>query len=308
MKRFLSRKIFGIVVSIISLFIVFFAQLALFDKYPAYHDVLRHLYYIPIILSAFFLGWPGGVAFAILASAGSAFHIMMKGNVVFLDIVLQTGIFCLLGTLIGLLSESERKKTRLLEKSRLDFFKALAHLLDKRDTYTEGHSHRVAHISREIGNAIGLNRDMLDNLYQAALLHDIGKIGIDDAILKKETPLTRDEYQTIQTHTVIGESVLKGIEIMEDMIPAIKYHHERFDGEGYPDKLKGDYIPFFARILSIADAFDAMTSQRVYNNRKSYADALLEIENCSGKQFDAKIVEYFRPIIEQGKLRQNVEF
>lgn len=190
MKVFFSRKIFGVAVSISSLSIVFFAQLALLDKYPSYHDVLRHLYYIPIILSAFFVGWPGGVAFAILASAGSAFHIMMKGDFIFLDIVLQTGIFCLLATLIGLLSESERKKTGLLEKSRLAFFKALAHLLDKRDTYTEGHSHWVAHISREIGQATGLNREMLNNLFQAALLHDIGKIGIEDSILKKEAPLT----------------------------------------------------------------------------------------------------------------------
>jgi HD-GYP domain-containing protein (c-di-GMP phosphodiesterase class II) len=136
-----------------------------------------------------------------------------------------------------------------------------------------------------------LTNDEVNNVYEAGLMHDIGKIGIPDSILRKEGALDLHEFEIIKSHTVIGGEILSDVELLCKLVPAIRHHHERYDGSGYPDQLVGEEIPLMARILSIADTFDAMTSQRTYNRRKSFEDAVKEIEKKAGTQFDPRFVD-----------------
>lgn len=302
MSRNNNRNWFGIILSFGFFLIIFFVQLIIVNIYPGLHITLRHLYYIPIIFGAYIVGVPGGIIFALVSSFGSFYHTSMMGQIDPLDSSLQVFIFFSIGLLIGFLSDSERNKTITLEKSRLSFLVALSNVLDKRDTYTEGHSIRVAEIAKKIGLKLRLKRKEIEALYQAGLLHDIGKIGIPDSILKKDSALTIEERNIIREHCIIGELVLKDVEVLNDLIPAIKHHHERYDGLGYPSEIAHDAIPLFARILCVADSFDAMTSQRSYNKSKSHSDALIELEKCSGSQFDPKIVSHFKTIMNKGLL------
>lgn len=275
---------------------VFLFQSSAVLYFPQYHDLLRHLYYMPIILSAYLLGPRFGVFFGLLSAVGSSAHIAMHGRVMYIDLVLQASIFCVTGALIGYLSSEEKRKSSLLESSKMDFLKGLSAALDARDTYTEGHSLRVAGIAREIGKELRMSEDALGALYQAGIIHDIGKIGIPDAILKKEGKLTQEEYALIKTHTRIGAAIVRDVEAFRTAVAGVKSHHERYDGSGYPEGLRGEDIPPDARIIAVADAFDAMTSVRVYNRRKDTGAALEEIERGAGNQFDPGVVRAFRNV------------
>jgi putative nucleotidyltransferase with HDIG domain len=162
---------------------------------------------------------------------------------------------------------------------------ALATAIEKRDPYTGGHTKRVLDYSLQIGKALGLRGKELEGLKISAILHDIGKIGIPDSILAKPASLTREEFEIIQGHPVIGAEILKEIKGMEKIVNAIKYHHERWDGKGYPENLKGEEIPLWARIIAVADTFDALTTSRPYRKRISEREALEEIERNIEKQF-----------------------
>ncbi|HOU85340.1 MAG TPA: HD domain-containing protein [Spirochaetota bacterium] len=294
-----QRHAIGIVISLLTLIIVFTSQSLTYDTNASIHSSLRHFYYIPIIFSGYFIGLRVSISMIILSSLGFLYHDSMMGNLNFSHSGLEIMIFVVVGVLIGFLSDNERKKTRILEKSWLHFLRALSNLLDKRDTYTEGHSQRVAIIAYRIGAKLGLNKDELRSLYESGLLHDIGKLGIPDSVLKKEGALSDEEREIIRSHCHIGESMLHGVEIMSNLIPGIKHHHERYDGKGYPDGITKGNIPLFARILAIADSFDAMTSQRVYNRRMSSDSALSEILENSGRQFDPEIVRIFSMIFDK---------
>lgn len=181
----------------------------------------------------------------------------------------------------------------------------LSNAVDARDTYTAGHSTRVAEISLEIGKVLGLSEERLSDLEYAALFHDIGKIGIPDYILNKNGKLTDDEYDKIKQHPDIGVGILKTIDFMIEGLSAIRYHHERYDGRGYPMGIKGENIPLGARIIAIADTYDAMTSNRPYRNGLSHKVAVNEILNNKGLQFDDKLVEAFIKI--EHKIKMNCE-
>lgn len=176
---------------------------------------------------------------------------------------------------------------------------ALRLAVDAKDTYTAGHSTRVAYYAKLIGEKLGLSEEDLETLYEGALFHDIGKIGIPDAVLKKDGPLSNDEYDDIKTHPSIGAHILMPAKIFDNLIPIVKYHHERFDGKGYPEKLVGEKIPYMARIVSVADAFDAMTSDRSYRPRFTLFNALSEIKNGEGTQFDPDIADTFLVIMKE---------
>ncbi len=148
-------------------------------------------------------------------------------------------------------------------------------------------------MSLRLARSLRLTEDKLEILEYGALLHDIGKIGINDGILQKSGPLTAEEFQLIQEHPLIGVKIVEGIEFFEDMIPMIRNHHERFDGCGYPDGLIGEAIPLGARIIAISDAFDAMTSMRPHRPLMPFEDVLGEMERGKGRQFDPKILEIF---------------
>lgn len=175
--------------------------------------------------------------------------------------------------------------------------KALTNSIDAKDQYTRGHSERVAFISRWIAEHLAqvrpLSEKQIHNTYLAGLLHDIGKIGITEAVLRKNGRLTDEERAIIQSHPKIGAGILSGIRQMEEVVPGVLGHHERMDGKGYPNGLVGDQIPIIARIISLADAFDAMTSRRVYRDAMNLSKALSIIEGAIGTQFDEEIARVF---------------
>ena len=169
--------------------------------------------------------------------------------------------------------------------------------VDKKDHYTKCHCNRVSEYCVLIGKKLGLPQEDIDKLRIGGLFHDIGKIGIPDNILKKEAKLTNEEYDEIQTHTSLGVDILTRNKVFKEIIPIVEYHHEKYDGNGYPFKLKGDEIPLAARITAVADTFDAMTSKRSYRNPIPLTDVVQEFKKCSGTQFDPNIVNTFLDII-----------
>ena len=165
--------------------------------------------------------------------------------------------------------------------------------VDAKDSYTKNHSDRVALYSKLIGEQLNLPEDQMEILYDGALFHDIGKIGIPDSILQKPGKLTDDEYDDIKNHPSIGAKIIAPAKIFDPIVPIVKHHHERYDGRGYPSGLKGDDIPLLARIVTVADSFDAMTSDRSYRPRFTLIKALDELEAGKGTQFDPEIVDAF---------------
>ena len=182
---------------------------------------------------------------------------------------------------------------RILKKAHLDSVKVLAEAIDAKDPYTRGHSERVRRMSLGIANHLGFAEEKLEVLEYGALLHDIGKIGIKDEVLQKPGALSTEEYQYIQEHPLIGAKIVEGIDFFKDKIPMIRHHHEHFNGSGYPDGLIGEDIPLEARIITIPDAFDAMTSPRPHRKALPLQDVLIELEKGKGRQFDPKILEIF---------------
>ena len=184
-----------------------------------------------------------------------------------------------------------------LEKAYLESIEVLRYTVEAKDPYTRGHSDRVSAYSVLIGEKLGLSEEDLKTLRIGGLFHDVGKIGIPDAILLKEAKLTDDEYSQIKNHPTIGAHILQNATIFKDIIPIVKHHHEKYDGNGYPGRLKGEEIPFMARIAAVADTFDAMTSKRSYRDPLSLDIVKAEIEKYSGTQFDPNIAKAFLDIL-----------
>ncbi|MFN2445197.1 MAG: HD-GYP domain-containing protein [Vicinamibacterales bacterium] len=176
------------------------------------------------------------------------------------------------------------------EASYLGTIRALAAALDARDPYTSGHSERVSAISVEMGRTMGLADSDLEVLRLGALLHDIGKIGVPDHILRKPAPLTTDELECIKTHPLIGAKIVRSIPLLAQHLPIVELHHERPDGQGYPFGLSGDAIPVVARITHVADAYDAMTSARAYRPARPSHEAVAELTRHQGTGFDPDAV------------------
>lgn len=177
---------------------------------------------------------------------------------------------------------------------RASFFntiRALNNALEARDNYTSGHSQRVTDLAAAITRQMGLTPEAVESIVLAGMVHDIGKIGIREAVLSKPSALTDDEFREIKTHSEIGERILAPVAADEEILKYVRNHHEHFDGSGYPDGLAGEKIPLGARILSVADAFEAMTSERPYRKALSTEAAFAEIERCKGTQFDPRIAE-----------------
>jgi putative nucleotidyltransferase with HDIG domain len=168
--------------------------------------------------------------------------------------------------------------------------RALAAALDARDPYTAGHSERVSVVSIAIGRELGLSQPALEVLRLGALLHDIGKIGVSDEVLRKPTVLTASEYDAIKQHPVLGARILRQVPFLAPHLAIVELHHERPDGRGYPYGLRGDDIPLAARIVHVADAYDAMTSARAYRSARPAGEALRELWRCAGTEFHADIV------------------
>lgn len=199
--------------------------------------------------------------------------------------------------LIGQINEELKEKNDELEKAYLDTIGILRQTVEAKDTYTRGHSDRVSEYSILIGKKLGLDDKTINILKIGGLFHDIGKIGIPDSILLKETKLDDEEYSQIKNHPSIGAHILGDVSMFQDIIPIVLHHHEKFDGHGYPSQLKGEEIPLVARIAAVADTFDAMTSKRSYRNSLPLEDVIAEIERCKGTQFDPDISDIFLDIL-----------
>ncbi|BFU79022.1 hypothetical protein ALC152_22370 [Arcobacter sp. 15-2] len=219
-------------------------------------------------------------------------------NFVLISVLIITSILLILSWLLSQYLErlffSFKKQLFEKELEKLDNYQqtitSLVNLIEQRDFYTAGHSYRVSHYSTVIAEAMDFKSEDINMLQQIGLLHDIGKISIPDSILLKPGKLTKQEFDIIKCHTTLGYDVVSKIPMFKDFANIILSHHERYDGTGYPNGLKGDEIPPLASVLSIADSFDAMTSRRIYNQRKTAQEALLELEKESGILFDPKIL------------------
>ena len=209
-------------------------------------------------------------------------------------------ILCFLGCWLaaGIYDEIQRKNeeyTKQLQKQNEDIRKmtmqtimTIANTIDAKDEYTRGHSRRVAEYAYAIAKELGLPPKETDDIHSIGLLHDIGKIGIPDAVLNKPGKLTNEEYQLMKSHTVVGARILKDIGLIDGLDVGAKYHHERYDGKGYPEGISGESIPLLARIIAVADAYDAMSSNRIYRRHLSEERILHELETGSGTQWDAR--------------------
>lgn len=194
------------------------------------------------------------------------------------------------------------KRKRQMEKISLQMMQTLSTTIEAKDEYTRGHSHRVAEYSALIAQEMGWNRSEIVNLRHAAHLHDIGKVGIPDIILNKPSRLTSEEYAVIKEHTVIGAEILKNVSIINHVTEVARSHHERYDGHGYPDGLKGEEIPIHARIVAVADSYDAMNSRRIYRNSLPKETIYEEIRKNRGTQFDPEIADIFLRLMDENRL------
>ncbi len=183
-----------------------------------------------------------------------------------------------------------------VENSYRTTLKALVQALETRDFETHGHSERVVTFSLRLGHELSLDKDALRNLELGALLHDIGKIGVPDAILRKPAALNEEEWHKMKLHPQHGQKILRNIPFLEDAAQIVAQHHEKWDGSGYPYGIRGEDIDLSARIFAVVDAFDAMVSDRVYRLGRSYREAVVELEKFAGTQFDPLIVEAFKNI------------
>jgi response regulator RpfG family c-di-GMP phosphodiesterase/putative methionine-R-sulfoxide reductase with GAF domain len=187
------------------------------------------------------------------------------------------------------------------QRTYYDTLRALAKALEARDDYTRGHSERVAELSLSIAHGMDLDEEDCNVIFNAALLHDIGKIGVRDAVLLSESPLTSSEMDIIRKHPTYSNTILGPLKFLGKVSEFVKFHHEAWDGSGYPNGLKGEDIPFISRIITVADAYDAMTSTRPYREAKTHLEALEELRRGAGKQFDPKIVDTFLKVMAVGR-------
>lgn len=231
-----------------------------------------------------------------LAGEAAAFYLDLAERFGFTPLLLRGAIYLLLSTALwaALLRANRRLVIGLMDEKRQGYESILLaydSALALKDAYTGGHGRRVARYTRLIAEAMGLPVAEVDSISEAALLHDLGKIGIPDNILAKPERLTTDEFAVVQKHPATGAEILRSIPPLHHHAMAVRHHHERYDGSGYPDGLRGTNIPLAARIIAVADAFDAMSSNRSYRRGISADRTLNEIAQVAGSHFDPEIID-----------------
>jgi putative nucleotidyltransferase with HDIG domain len=266
----------------------------------AIHVGMRKLFILPVVIGALWFNVRGALSTAAIASALYVPHIATQWAGQSHENINQIGEIAglwIVALICGVLVEKEKAAQTEAVESHRGALMALVGSLDAREKETERHSLRVSAYAERLGREMGLKHQELRSLTRAALLHDIGKIGVRDQVLLKSGPLNDEEWQAMHHHPQIGSDILKQVPFLQDVADAVLSHHEHFDGSGYPRGLQGSEIPLSARVFSVVDAFDAMTAARVY--RKSaldYEAACQVLRNESGHQFDPEVVRPFLSI------------
>jgi hypothetical protein len=270
------------------------------------------LFYLPILLAGWSFGVPGGVLVGI--GAGMLIGPLGSTGRDWGDILLGTAIFAFSGAVGGLASTSLlRRLTNLtalsqrLEQGYLNTLSVMVSTLEWRDVDTAGHSARVAGGAKAIGERYGMSSTELSQLYWAGVLHDVGKIAISEAVLRKRDTLSADERRLMETHVTLGADLI--VQASADLTPIaglVRMHHERWDGKGYPSGLRGNDIALGARILKAVDVFDALTSPRPYRSTLSANEAMAYLVSESGRQFDPDVVKYFVDLVARGVIQPAV--
>lgn len=209
--------------------------------------------------------------------------------------------------------QAKHEEARRNHEALADFIRMIAKAVDERAAYLRGHSERVSRYAGAIARKLGLSEDRVEAIRLSALLHDIGTLGIEDYLVMKDSPLAPEEFEIVKAHTVKGAAILRPIELLHDLIPGVELHHESLDGMGYPYGLKGDQIPMMARIIAVADSFDAMTTPRPYQAAMNPEYVLEVMQRLAGTRYDATVVEALASLIQTGavevkKLRVPVSF
>jgi len=320
-KKYIKISLFFVIASISLLYTSIHFKFHLYKNYPFYFSLLFSPYLITtfLILLHYYIQYKSHLhlnllLLAFLMSICGILEIIKVyylkidipfstfGGFLFLAItiplIIQKGYLQKQGWIEYIRELKKREKLLaekyiILKKAKLDAVTVLSQTIEAKDKYTKGHCVRVKKIAKTIGEEMKLNEEKLLFLEYGSLLHDIGKIGIPEKILKKPSSLTKEEFEIIKNHPDIGANILKTIDYFSPIIPMIKYHHENFDGTGYPEGLKGYEIPLEARILSISDKFDALTSKRPYRDAYTIPQALNIIQEISGTQLDPEIVNLF---------------
>lgn len=253
-----------------------------------------------------------GLVFAMLCvlieSLSTYFVVSISG--IFIGIGMTILLVLNLVKTIHDIQEMERSRQKIemderrnqMEAISLQMMQTLSTTIEAKDEYTRGHSHRVAEYAALIAEELGWDIKEIRNLRNAAHLYDIGRIGIPDSILNKPTRLTEEEYAVIKEHTIIGAEILKNITLIDHVKEVARSHHERYDGKGYPDGLKGEEIPLYARIIAIADSYDAMKSRKIYRNPLTDEIIYNEILQSRGKQFDPDIADIFLKLLDENRV------
>ncbi len=200
-----------------------------------------------------------------------------------------------------------RQALRQNQELFLETIRTLAAAIDAKDPYTRGHSERVASYSMAIARHLGLSQEQVFRIHIAAILHDVGKLGIRDGILNKPGGLSDDEFEVMRQHPAIGAQIMSPIRMLKDIIPGIRNHHETWEGTGYPDRLKGDEIPMVARIIGVSDTFDAMTTTRPYQEAMTLDYVLTKMQSMVGTRFDPKVIEAFMAAVEAGDISPPIQ-
>lgn len=252
-----------------------------------------HAYTVGAMLFILSLGFRRGLAAGLSRTAavcGAVFLSAMYGPMEH-EMWLEILSLASCGAFSGILGWKQRKARNALEESFCQTLDALAGALEARDPYTQGHTKRTAGYADAIARQLGLDVEARTLLSRAALLHDLGKIGTPDAVLRKEGPLTPAERGEINRHPADGARILKGVDFLKAAAVLVRHHHENYDGSGYPDGLAGGAIPLGSRILAAADTLDAMTTDRPYRKGLPFSEARAELERRAGTQFDPAVVE-----------------
>lgn len=261
----------------------------LLKELQKYDGLIKSVLFFPLALD----GELYGLGFLIHRHPKVVSHPSGFGNDVYLLTILSQQV-SLMDGLAKIRFDNESKQIYL------NTIAALTEAIDAKDVYTAGHSQRVAEISTYIAYELGLSQKEIDTIHYGALLHDIGKIGVPETILNKKGRLTDEEFYAIQKHPVIGTNILRSIDFLEDALNIVRFHHERYDGTGYPEGLKGEGIPLAARIVGVADSWDAMTSNRSYRRALPFSVAIQEIERHTGTQFDPFVIK----VLQRGSFAQ----